>query len=66
VFHVTGLLRTGGRYLFANGLHAVAVEMALYVVIAVCDKRPIAQEAYSWPSALDNARFRQCPHSAAA
>jgi hypothetical protein len=25
VFHVTGLLRTGGPYLCANGLHAVAV-----------------------------------------
>jgi len=27
--HVTGLLRTGGRYLFANGLHALAVVIAL-------------------------------------
>ena len=25
VFHITGLLRTDGRYLCANGLHAVAV-----------------------------------------
>ena len=33
VFHVTGLLRTDGRYLCANGLHAVAVTLCTRQIV---------------------------------